>query len=105
MKQPDLFVNLEPERKLNRSLMQFISPMLAKVMPDDFDPESDEGLGWTAEEKYDGHRITTRVIQKLTKSWSRYGRERTMPDHIVRDLKKLPDCYLDGELVDRKSVV
>lgn len=82
----------------------FISPMLAKPLPEDFSPESGE---WVVEEKLDGHRIVVQVTDlqadlfggRLVTAWSRYGIERPLPAHIVEMLQKFPVGVYDGELL------
>lgn len=90
----------------------FIEPMYACPVPNltknprakPVDLES--GL-WVAEEKYDGIRLVTEVcatkdrlfVDKGVTSWSRYGNLRPLPDHIMEQVAKLPDCIIDGELM------
>jgi len=82
----------------------FISPMLARPRPDHFALVSGE---WVAEEKYDGHRLIVEVddgqtnlfADKKITAWSRYGRERVLPTHILEVLSKYPKGIYDGELL------
>lgn len=84
--------------------MSFISPMMAKPLPKDFEPEPGE---WVAEEKLDGHRIITCVDDRpadlfgdrVTRAWSRYERDRVLPPHIRASLELLPNGVYDGELL------
>lgn len=86
----------------------FISPMLASKPPKSLDLSSGE---WYAEEKFDGHRIVTETSgnsgnplrlldlpEVNVMAWSRYGRERLLPAHLVRSLRRFPNVILDGEL-------
>lgn len=85
-------------------MSEFISPMMAKPLPADFVPEERK---WVAEEKLDGHRIVVRVDDhpadlfgdRVTRAWSRYGRDRLLPPHIRNSLEKLPNGIYDGELL------
>ena len=82
--------------------MSFISPMLAAPMPASFDVTPDT---WVAEEKYDGIRIVAEVThdsylfgKERVKTWSRYGNNHIVPDHIIDALRHLPKGVYDGEL-------
>lgn len=83
--------------------MSFISPMLARPLPDKF--VLTEG-DWWAEKKEDGHRFIIEISEgqsslfadKTVRAWSRYGLARIMPTHLMEDLCKFPNVILDGEL-------
>jgi len=85
-------------------MTDFISPMLAKPLPNGFDPTSGD---WIAEEKLDGHRILVRVDDRpadlfgdcVTRAWSRHGRDRLLPPHIRTSINLLPNGLYDGELL------
>lgn len=71
--------------------------MNAKVLPDDFHPEPGK---WVAEEKYDGHRILMCVTDHAeVHVWSRYGKTRPLPAHVLHDAKQLVPGVYDGELL------
>lgn len=78
--------------------------MLAKPLPEDFQPAQGE---WAIEEKLDGHRIVVHVDTrpatlfggKLIRSWSRYGIERILPPHLREALENMPEGVYDGELL------
>ncbi len=82
----------------------FISPMLAKPIPEGFAPEPGK---WVAEEKLDGHRIVVQVSDqkadlfggRLVRAWSRYGIERILPHQIRELMEKFPVGVYDGELL------
>ena len=74
----------------------FIKPMFAQPTPEGWRPEP--GL-WVAEEKYDGHRLVVSVRGRDVRAWSRYGRERVLPQHVRLACSHLPDGTWDGELV------
>lgn len=78
----------------------FIEPMLAHQMPDgrsiaDYDDE------WVLEEKFDGIRIGVRVEAGTVAAWSRLENTRALPPKIADAMLRLPDTYVDGELVVR----
>lgn len=64
---------------------------------------------WAVEEKYDGHRLLVHVTRpsvdhQMVRAFARPrgdGRvlQRTLPDHLVRELAKLPPGVYDGELL------
>jgi ATP-dependent DNA ligase len=83
--------------------MNFIEPMYAHVMPENFKPEPGK---WVAEEKYDGHRIVVSVSNDLglfghrtVKAWSRDQKDRVLPPHIRCILEDMPAGIYDGELL------
>ncbi len=84
---------------------RFFSPMLAKTLPEHFEPKHNE---WVAEEKLDGHRIVVSVEDRqadlfggrLIRAWSRYGIERILPPHLREAIEaQLPSGVYDGELL------
>lgn len=83
--------------------MSFISPMMAKPLPEGFQPSED----WIAEEKFDGHRIVVSVSDapadlfggRSVTAWSRYGIERSLPPHIRDEMAQVPTGTYDGELL------
>src|SRR3954468_17822591 len=83
--------------------MSFIAPMYARPLPDKFSMKVGE---WSAEEKYDGHRLIMEIsdgasslfAMKTVKAWSRYGIPRILPLHITEAACALPNMILDGEL-------
>jgi len=85
--------------------VSFVSPMMAKVLPEDFDGAP--GGNWIAEEKFDGHRIVVSVEDRAADlfggravtAWSRYGIERSLPPHIRDAFQELPTGTYDGELL------
>jgi ATP-dependent DNA ligase len=92
----------------------FIEPMYAQPLPNPAkNPKAkpfilEPGL-IVAEEKYDGIRLCSQIsktadrlfIEKGIKCWSRYGNLDPVGhmEHIEQELAKLPDCYIDGELL------
>lgn len=82
----------------------FISPMLAKPIPDGFELESGN---WAVEEKFDGHRIIVMVDDRpsslfggrTVRAWSRNGLDRVLPPHLHTELMELPSGVYDGELL------
>lgn len=74
--------------------MSFISPMLAApnerlhITP---------GL-YVAEQKFDGHRLVVEITPSTITAWSRQGKERVLPSHIIKALAQLPRGIYDGEL-------
>lgn len=82
----------------------FLSPMLAKPLPKDFILEPDT---FSAEEKFDGHRLIVEVSgekvqlfsDKGVVAWSRYGIERKLPHHLLDILEEFPNGIYDGELL------
>ena len=82
----------------------FVDPMLARALSEKntiADYYSDE---WRLEEKWDGHRmivaIRTENEQRYICAWSRAGRVRDLPPHILTDLKNnMADGVFDAELV------
>jgi len=76
--------------------MKFIEPMLACALPERFSPQPGE---WVAEEKFDGHRIISQVVDGRVKAWGRYGIERALPKQIREALALLPNGTYDGELL------
>lgn len=84
--------------------------MLASPMPKEPHkaPVLTDGA-WAAEEKYDGHRLVVEVADARTQSlygegntvtaWSRYGKERLLPNHIIEALQHFPVGIYDGELL------
>lgn len=71
----------------------FIKPMLAHVTKSDVLEGS-----WTAEEKYDGHRLIVEHAKNVS-AWSRYGRSRILPPHVHAAIAQLPKGVYDGELI------
>lgn len=87
----------------------FRSPMLATAL--NFLPPGK----WVAEQKYDGHRLIVSVTtnaqeeplvrsgkereRKMVRAWSRAGKERGLPVHLVQALSLLPPGIYDGELI------
>ncbi len=71
----------------------FIKPMLAHVAKSDVLEGS-----WTAEEKYDGHRLIVEHAKNVS-AWSRYGRSRILPPHVRTAIAQLPKGVYDGELI------
>jgi bifunctional non-homologous end joining protein LigD len=56
---------------------------------------------WTAEEKFDGHRLLVKHDPELaeTVAWSRDGRVRTLAPHVRSAFSQIQSaCILDGEL-------
>ena len=86
--------------------MSFVSPMLARKMPDYFD-RMFEPNQWWANEKFDGIRLITVVrrgasdlfTEKTVETWSRLGIIHPVPRHIIEAAAKLPDGIYDGELL------
>ena len=85
--------------------MSFIHPMNASPMPQRIQLKLSDG--WSAEEKFDGHRLVAQVgggpardlfTSKLVMAWARSGIERKLPEQILRALTVLPDGIYDGEL-------
>jgi DNA ligase-1 len=84
--------------------MPFVSPMLASPLPAGFNVQPGR---WFVEEKFDGHRLVTEVIDqradlfhpKTVVAWSRDGLERTLPPHIIEAAQRLPAGIYDGELI------
>lgn len=82
----------------------FLKPMFASPLPKDFTLEPDE---FSAEEKFDGHRLIVEVangstslfVKKGITAWSRYGLERQLPTHLLEALDKMPNGIYDGELL------
>jgi len=78
--------------------------MLASGMKDDFTIQPGQ---WSAEEKFDGHRLIVEIsqgksslfVEKGINAWSRYGITRILPTHIMESLEKLPNGLFDGELI------
>lgn len=62
---------------------------------------------YIAQEKFDGIRLVTEIsdnsdklfVDKGITSWSRYGNKRALPEHIMEELSKFPNCIIDGELM------
>lgn len=84
--------------------MPFVAPMLAAPLPAGFLVTPGR---WFVEEKFDGHRIISEVIdtpadlfhRKTVLAWSRDGLERTLPPHIVDAMQRMPAGVYDGELI------
>lgn len=82
----------------------FIPPMLASPMKEDVELVPFE---WSVEEKFDGHRMCISVAAtgkdlfggSAITAWSRYGKERVLPRHIIEALQVLPSGIYDGELL------
>lgn len=82
----------------------FIAPMFATPLPKNFILEP--GV-WTADEKYDGHRLIVEVANGQTNlfatkgitAWSRYGLERKLPTHLLEAFNDFPNGIYDGELL------
>lgn len=89
----------------------FIPPMLASPLPNTKkNPKAKPFVltpgQWVAEEKYDGQRIGVEIndnaglfTKKGVTAWTRYGNEEHIPPQIREELDKLPNCYIDGELM------
>lgn len=71
----------------------FVKPMLAHTYKRKF-PSGD----WIAEEKLDGHRMIVERFDGNVIAWSRNAIARDLPDHVRRNLLKLPTGVYDGEL-------
>lgn len=72
---------------------KFRSPMLATAC--DSLPKGK----WIAELKRDGHRqIISIDAEGHVSNWSRTGKTRVYPKHLLEVLKTFPVCVLDGEL-------
>ena len=81
------------------SMLGFIKPMLAKTVPDDFDPAESKAGTWAIEEKYNGHRIIVKIAPAGIVAWSRAGNVRDLPVHLRIELAWLPHGTYDGELI------
>lgn len=75
--------------------MAFVKPMTCNTAPDDFEPGRDT---WVYEEKFDGHRLIVEINNGAIHAWSRYGRVRALPLHVMDSLAKFSNGVLDGEL-------
>lgn len=78
-------------------------PMLASAMTTPvtgaaFDATYGTGE-WTMDEKLDGHRVVVVKRGPDVLGWSRLGKAKNLPAHIVTALRALPDGIYDGELV------
>lgn len=79
------------------SLTRPIKPMLAAPLDSKFNLAPGR---YIAEEKYDGHRvIIERESSGQITAWSRTGKEKRLPSHILSELAKLPNGVYDGELL------
>lgn len=85
----------------------YVKPMLSAHPNEEIDWSEFE-TGWSAEEKYDGHRVTLRVTDTHdVVAWSRprasevVGLSRNLPQHIVNIIKnvKFPSGTYDCELI------
>ena len=78
-------------------------PMLARALPAKKALADFTNAGWVLEEKHDGHRLIVEVMHEgmsfLVKAYSRGGKTRDLPAHIIRALGYLPDGVYDGELL------
>jgi bifunctional non-homologous end joining protein LigD len=83
--------------KKAEELPQFISPQLATLVTEP--PKTGE---WLYEVKHDGYRMLARLTGRDARLFTRSGKDWTerLP-HLVKALKalKLPDSWLDGEIV------
>jgi ATP-dependent DNA ligase len=83
--------------------MSFITPMLAAAMPKT--PLNITPGKYIAEEKFDGHRLIVERSEvplngtAVITAWSRDGKVRLLPFHLVTALVKLPNGIYDGELI------
>jgi ATP-dependent DNA ligase len=79
-------------------------PMLAYALPKGQRVEAYGALGWIAEPKVDGIRITLRNRDGAVLAWSRPGpgrpdgKVRQLPAQVTRAVASLPDGVYDGEL-------
>lgn len=81
--------------------MSFIQPMMAASMPKVV-PVLDPGK-WAIEQKLDGHRLVVQVARSPmtdhhVTAWSRYGKERVLPEHLRAAFTLMPYGIYDGEL-------
>ena len=79
-------------------VMDWLRPMLAKAVPEDFDPAV---VSVVAEPKLDGHRHLIKVHEDGTvEAWSRILRDamKKMDDEMRADLSKWQPGIYDGEL-------
>src|SRR5438132_6674266 len=85
------------KRAEKAELPQFISPQLATLVTDP--PKTGE---WLYEVKHDGYRMLARLTKRDARLLTRSGKDWTerLP-HLAKALKqlKLPDTWLDGEIV------
>jgi bifunctional non-homologous end joining protein LigD len=78
-----------------KSLPDFIEPQLCKLL--DRPPAQS---GWAHEVKFDGYRVQVRIARHTVSVRTRSGLDWTSRfGEIVDELKSLPDCVLDGEVV------
>jgi len=88
--------------------MSFVAPALASPLKDHLITPN----LWSAEEKFDGHRLIVRVGDKTSRTlfeaandetgiraWSRDEKDRILPPHLRESLRRLPDGIYDGELL------
>lgn len=84
----------------------FIQPMLAAALPKK--PLDLRPGRYALEEKLDGHRLIIQIDRPLdaglpscalVTAWSRYGKERVLPPHLLEELSTFPSCIIDGELL------
>jgi ATP-dependent DNA ligase len=77
---------------------RFVKPMLASKSEDTVVTAWHE---WAIEEKFDGHRAIVMVVDHVVTAWSRSGKARELPRHIVADIRNFPNGLYDGEVMGR----
>lgn len=74
------------------------SAMTAPSVGEAFNAAYGDGT-WTMEEKLDGHRVAVVKRGTTVAAWSRLGKGKTLPAHILAAVGQMPDGIYDGELV------
>jgi ATP-dependent DNA ligase len=75
------------------------NPMLARALPSGKTIEDYTSSAWVLEEKHDGHRLIVDTRGLWPVAYSRGGKDRRLPKHILNTLKFLSKGIYDGELL------